>query len=151
MATGSTIDDLLQLLNVSDSILRYNSSIENNIRLNGGTVLYSYNNIIIASEISENLYNQLKIDSTIDFIESLPLKSYGEIDTSLIDQFNVVKINPSQNSNIVANIVSGVTTVGTVGVAPIIINQILTLSALTNVNFNYCNTKSLFSFVNIFF
>ena len=137
MTTGSTIDDLLQLLNVSDSILRYNSSIENNIRLNGGTVLYSYNNIIIASEISENLYNQLKIDSTIDFIESLPLKSYGEIDTSLIDQLNVVKINPSQNSNKIANIVSGITTIGTVGVAPIITNENLTLSALTNANFNY--------------
>ena len=137
MTTGSTIDDLLQLLNVSDSILRYNSSIENNIRLNGGTVLYSYNNIIIASEISENLYNQLKIDSTIDFIESLPLKSYGEIDTSLIDQLNVVKINPSQNSNVVANIVSGITTIGTIGIAPVITNQIFTLSALTNSNFTY--------------
>lgn len=93
MTTGATnINELIDLLNISDTILRYNSSIEYDINKNGGTVIYSYNNIIIASEISEELYNELQKNPYIDYIESLPLKKYGEVDISLIDQFDTSKI-----------------------------------------------------------
>ena len=49
--TESSINDLITLLNVSDTILRYNSDIEKSIRAHGGTVLYSYNNIIIGQKL----------------------------------------------------------------------------------------------------
>ena len=88
----NTINDLINLLNVSDTILRYNSEIEADIRTQGGTVLYSYNNIIIASEIDDAYYNELKKNPNIEYIESLPLKKYGDIDITLIDQIDQSKI-----------------------------------------------------------
>jgi hypothetical protein len=95
MATGTTvtsIDELIKSLNISTNILRYNSEVETSVKQNGGTVLYSYNNIIIASEISESFYNELQKNPYIDYIESLPLKKYGDVNTDLINQLDVSKI-----------------------------------------------------------
>ena len=89
---ASNLNDLLEAINTSESILRYNTEIEDNIRQNGGTIIYSYNNIIIASEISENFYIELKSSDNIEYIETLPLKKYGDIDTNLIGQIDVSKI-----------------------------------------------------------
>jgi len=171
--TTSNIDELIQLINASESILRYNSDIRNEINQNGGTVLYSYNNIIIASEISEELYNQLQISPNIDYIEDLPLKKYGEVDLNLIDQLDIStlstyninggtdgilngsiivntgitytgttsgidglsgKSRKTNFQNIQNNISSGVTLTST---PPVITNEILSISALTNSWFNY--------------
>lgn len=94
--TGMTnVDELLSILNTSESILRYNSQIEDDISQNGGTVLYSYNNIIIASEISETLFTELQKNTYIEYVKDLPLKKYGEIDYSLINQLDISKINIS--------------------------------------------------------
>lgn len=87
--TISDIDKMLELLNISEHLLRFNAEVENEIVDNGGTIIYSYNNIIIASEISEEYYNELQKNQYIDYIESLPLKKYGEVNIDLINQLDV--------------------------------------------------------------
>lgn len=95
--TGITnVDELLSILNTSESILRYNSQIEEDISQNGGTVLYSYNNIIIASEINDALFAELQKNTYIEYIKDLPLKKYGDINYSLINQLDISKINISE-------------------------------------------------------
>lgn len=153
MATDN-INELLQLLDASNNILisdlTYSSSIEDTIRQNGGTVVYSYNNIIVASEISENFYNELQKNPNIDYIESLALKQYGIVDTNLIskiDSTNQYITGNSGDTTTLKGIVSANSTgtdgqsgksgSGVNGVGPTIINQIFTLSALTNETFNY--------------
>ena len=158
--TESSINDLITLLNVSDTILRYNSDIETSIRAHGGSVIYSYNNIIIATEISDVLYSELQKNTTIEYIQDLPLKKYGDLDLSLIDQLDLSKIYIGDTgSTIISNSTSGtggisidnVVTSGTDGVsgkskpvatsgignAPIIINDNLTLTATTSDTFSY--------------
>ena len=58
----TNINELLQLLDDSNNILiadlTYSSLVEDSIKQNGGTVIYSYNNIIVASDISETFYNE---------------------------------------------------------------------------------------------
>jgi hypothetical protein len=94
--TGMTnVDELLSILNTSESILRYNSQIEEDISQNGGTVLYSYNNIIIASDINDALFAELQKNSYIEYIKDLPLKRYGEIDYTLLNQLDISKIDIS--------------------------------------------------------
>ncbi len=184
MSTGTTynIEDLIQSLNISNNILRYNSEIETSINQNGGTVLYSYNNIIIASEISDTFYNELQKNPYIDYIDSLPLKKYGDVNTDLINQIDVSKIfiGDSIDSNgvisqtddempeIIINSNTGVTTNTTtlsvgvdgvsgksrpprikptvgvtgstyssVGIPPVITNEILTLTVQSYEDFNY--------------
>lgn len=159
--TGITnVDELLTILNTTESVLRYNSQIENNILQNGGTVLYSYNNIIIASEISESYFIELQKNSYIEYIEDLPLKKYGEINYSLIDQSDVSKMTNTEiiNSNIVTNtddntktdgvsgkskkdilknVANNIISSGTSGIPPTITNTGLTLNVLINDWFSY--------------
>ena len=152
--TGNTITDLLELLNATDTILQYNFEVENNIRINNGTVLYSYNNIIIASEISDSLYSQLQADSRIDFIQSVPLKKYGDITTSLIGQIDISKVFIGQTTVPTINKISTSGTSGGnievnvsgsannsvysfSGIPAIITNQTFTLTASTNEWFYY--------------
>lgn len=166
--TENNINDLLELLNVSENILRYNSSIESEIKKHSGTVLYSYNNIIIASEISDDFYSELKNNPFIDYIQDLPLKKYGDVDGNLIDQLDVSKIfmgtyidssiylistgvtdgvvdgvsgdsRPPINTNVLTD--SG-TTFSLSGVTPVITNQTFTLSASTNSTFDYIITAN---------
>lgn len=149
--TGITnIDELIQLLNTSDTILRSNSEIEYNVRQHNGTIVYSFNNIIIASEVSEALYNELLKDPYVQYIQDLPLKKYGEIDISLINQLDPTKIylndylgdytdgisgNTSQNN--IQNIKNNISIDSGISTSPTIENTNLTLSALTNQWFEY--------------
>jgi len=90
--------DLLNALNMSSgTTLSYNSSIENIINTQGGTILYSYDNIIIASEITESFYNELSKNPYIEYIDSLPLKKYGDINYDLINQ---IQTNTGGTSNL---------------------------------------------------
>lgn len=130
MSGTTNINELLDLLNIPEKMLRHNSSIEDYIKQNSGTILYSYNNIIIASEISDETYFSLQKNDNIDFIQDLPLKKYGDIDTTLIEQYDLSKISINNN-------ISGNTTQNLVGVIPTIYNDFFTLSALTNTTFEY--------------
>jgi hypothetical protein len=89
MSPISEIDKMLELLNISEDLLRFNSEVESEIVNNGGTVIYSYNNIIIASEISEEYYIELQKNIYVDYIQPLPLKKYGEVSDNLINQINI--------------------------------------------------------------
>ena len=51
MATEIDITTLIEQLNLSQEILMFNSAIEEDILKNSGKIVYSYNNMIIASEI----------------------------------------------------------------------------------------------------
>lgn len=155
MSTENNIEELLQLLDASNNILisdlTYTSSVEDSIIQNGGTLVYSYNNIIVASEISETFYNELKKNPNIDYIESLALKQYGTIDSDLINKIDstnqyitgnsgdtttlkgIVSANLSETDGKSGNSGSS----GIIGTTPIILNSILTLSASTNEIFNY--------------
>lgn len=144
--TGTTnIDELINLLNISDTILRFNIEVENTIKQNSGTIVYSFNNIIIASEINDSLFKELLKSPYIDYIQDLPLKSYGDIDSSLIGQLDPTKINldivdgvyGDTSENGIQNIENGVSVGLGIGTAPRITNLNLALSALTNEWFDY--------------
>ena len=55
----------------------FNPEISNLINNEGGTVIYSSGNILIASEISEELYRELLKSPYIITLEVLPLKRYS--------------------------------------------------------------------------
>lgn len=100
--TTSNVNELIQLMNYQQNLLRYNSLIETDINQHGGTVVYSYNNIIMASDISEELYNELQKNPYIDYIQDLPLKKFGQIDINLINQLDVNTLN-SYSGDIILN------------------------------------------------
>ncbi len=138
------INELLELLNLSENLLRFNSIIEKDIRQHGANVVYSYNNIIIATEVDDNLFAELKKNPFIEFIEDLPMKRYGDIDMTLIDQLDISKLSNVRNSNgIIPTLggdsnLSGNTTNPTVNVdSPIITNTFFTLTSITNQWFEY--------------
>ena len=166
--TGTTnIDELLSLLNssdillnASDTILRYKTSIEDDVKVNGGTVIYSFNNIIIASEISEDFFVKLQANPYIDFIGDLPLKKFGNVSSDLLDQLDISKlfintsgvtsaiVNPSSSVDGVSgksrvpaiqNIINGLPApIPTLqGLPPVILNTGLTLSIATNTGFTF--------------
>lgn len=155
MATETNINELLQLLDASNNILisdlTYSSAIEDSIKQNGGSVVYSYNNIIVASEISETLYNELQKNPNIDYIESLALKQYGEVSSDLIskmDSTNQYITGNSGDTTSLKGIVNANTSgtdgksgnsgsSGISGIGPTILNSNFSLSAYTNETFNY--------------
>lgn len=144
------INELLELLDISENLLRFNSLIEKDIKQHGGTIVYSYNNIIIATEIDDNLFAELKKNPFIEYIDDIPMKRYGEIDKTLIDQLDISKLsivlsantttsgatiengNPNQSGN--TNII--------LGNAPIITNSSFSITALTNEWFEYDITST---------
>lgn len=73
------VDELIKMLDLSGEILTCSVEIEDLISKNGGTIIYTYDNIIVASEISDNLYSELKKNPNIEYIQDLPLKRYGEV------------------------------------------------------------------------
>jgi hypothetical protein len=155
MTTETNINELLQLLDSSNNILiadlTYSSTIEDSIKQNGGVVVYSYNNIIVASEISETLYGELQKNPNIDYIESLALKQYGEVSSDLIskmDSTNQYITGNSGDTTSLKGIVNANTSgtdgksgnsgsSGISGVGPTILNSTFSLSASTNEIFNY--------------
>jgi len=54
----------------------YNDEIKDSIIASGGTVVFMRDNVIMASEISENQYRELLKDPYISKIDILPLKRY---------------------------------------------------------------------------
>ena len=142
MATGTTsMEDLINMLDVSNNILLYNSEIEDTIRTHGGTVAYSYNNVIMASEISETLYNELKKSPYIDYMESLPLKKFGDIDYNLIDQIdiaNFIGLTLTGSTNISGNAKDRTND----NLPPSITNNNYILSGITNQKFEYLITAT---------
>lgn len=141
--TGVTnINELIELLGISEELLRTNTIIESEITKHGGKVVYSFNDIIIASEISDETYGELQKNPFIDSIYEVPLKRYGEIDINLIDQLDVSKLPKNISANGSSGTsgtsgTSGITPGYTVGAAPVIVNTILTLTAITNEWFEY--------------
>lgn len=87
--TELSIEKILETINISSDILSYNASIIDSIQQNSGIVIYSYNNIIIASNISDELLNELQKNPNIEYIQNLPLQKYGSIDYSLINQLDI--------------------------------------------------------------
>jgi len=87
--TELNIEKILETINISSDILSYNASIIDSIQQNSGIVIYSYNNIIIASNISDELLNELQKNPNIEYIQNLPLQKYGSIDYSLINQLDI--------------------------------------------------------------
>src|ERR1035437_93836 len=146
----NNLNELVSTLGTYNDALTYNTIIEDDIKNQGGVILYSYDNIIIASEISETYWSELQSSSNIEYIQDLPLKQYGGVDYSLIGQMssNILFDSINQNINIsdsatgktsasnisgsttaqeIINITnSGVTKTET-GIYPMIINEILTL------------------------
>lgn len=153
--TTSDISELLELIETSENLFRFNSEIENEIARHGGKVVYSYNDLIIATEISDEAYGELKKNPLIDFMYDMPLKRYGDIDTNLINQLDISKLNVSAGSSKeegtsgtgysgTSGILPGPEptpapsggTSGTVSKLPSILGT-LTLTALTNEWFEY--------------
>lgn len=87
--TELSIEKILEIINISNDILSYNSSVIDSIQQNSGVVLYSYNNIIIASNISDEFLNELQKNPNIEYIQNLPLQKYGSVDNSLINQLDI--------------------------------------------------------------
>jgi len=99
--TGTTnIDELLSLLDMSESLLLYNSEIIEDITQNGGTVVYSYNNIIIATEINEIFFNELNNNNNIEFIKDIPMKKYGEVSNNLVGQLDIDSLTNTTTTTI---------------------------------------------------
>ena len=125
--------------------LTYNNEIEASITKNGGKIVYAYNNIIMATEISDTFYVELSKNPYVDSIYDVPLKRYGSIDKNLINQIDITKIPPINQSGNSGNATSGTGgesgSSGVSGVSPLI-NSILTLSANTNEWFNYTITAT---------
>lgn len=151
MPTSATnIDELLSTINQTESVLRSNSIIIDEVTENGGDVLYSYNNVVIVSNISEELYNNLLKNDNIIFMQDLPLKQYGEINYGLVSQLDSTTLsNYSTSDNIEFNLSNLIATGTTSDVkygkskksilegVPSITNETLSLSALTNEWFTY--------------
>jgi len=57
--------------------LTYNDDITNEIISSGGTIVFTRDNVIMASEISEAEYRSLLNNPNILKLEVLPLKRYG--------------------------------------------------------------------------
>ena len=69
-------------------IQTYLPEVESTIKQNGGNIVYANNNIIITSEISEELYRELLKNPYIQSIHILPLKRYTGQDTQTVEQKN---------------------------------------------------------------
>lgn len=80
--------------------LTYNDDIKNAIIKSGGTIVFTKDNIIVASEISESQYRELLKNPYIEKIDILPLKRYKNELTPYIEKtFNNVS---TKNFNIKA-------------------------------------------------
>lgn len=95
MPTEIDINTLIEQLNISEDLIRFNASIENDIIKNSGKIVYSYNNMIIASEISEEYYTELAKNPLIENIYEVPLKRSGEIDLRVVGQMDISKFKTS--------------------------------------------------------
>lgn len=72
--------------------LTYNKEVISNITSSGGTIVFTKDNVIIASEISEAQYIELLKNPYISKIDILPLKRYG-YDFNTIIQSDITSSN----------------------------------------------------------
>ena len=81
--------------------LSFNPEVKNEIISNGSTVIYSSGNIIIASEISEELFNELRKSPYVDSITELPLKRFGNLSSvnEIVEQENINQFNGTNGSS----------------------------------------------------
>lgn len=63
--------------------LTYNDYIKNLISISGGTVVFMKDNMIVASEISEEQYRSLLKNPYIEKIDIIPMKRYDYTQTIL--------------------------------------------------------------------
>lgn len=143
----TNIDEILSLLEMSENILNYNSEVKNVISNNGGNIIYTFNNIIIATEISEELLFELKKNSNINYIEEMPLKKYGEVNVDLIDQIDISILSGSTSfvnnsysngsDDIIRSLIDGEIVISKTGIPPTIINNEYSLNVFTNDWFSY--------------
>lgn len=63
--------------NVIFTNLSYVNEIKEQITLSGGTIIFTKDNLIIASEVSEDEYRELLKNPYIDKLDVLPAKRYG--------------------------------------------------------------------------
>ncbi len=61
----------------------YNPEISNIVKREGGSVIYSSGNILVVSEVSQELYIELLKNPHIDSLEVLPLKKYSVNQTTI--------------------------------------------------------------------
>lgn len=57
--------------------LSYVNEIKDEIILSGGTIIFTKDNLIIATEVSEDEYRELLKNPYIDKLDVLPAKRYG--------------------------------------------------------------------------
>lgn len=80
------------------SKLSYTDTIKDQIVKSGGTVVFTKDNILVASEVSEAQYRELLQSQYIDKIDILPLKRYANEgikyteNTNLLDNTNIENI-----------------------------------------------------------
>lgn len=144
MSTGATeldINILLEQLEISEEVIRFNTAVENDITKNGGKIVYSYNNIIMASEISDEYYNELSKNPLIESIYVVPLKRYGDIDNKLIGQIDLNKFTILTGSTSGITIGEMTSQLNKNQIKPSITSS-LTLTAITNKEFTYFITAS---------
>ena len=60
----------------------FNPEISNLIKNEGGSVVYQSGNIIVASEVSQELFRELLKSPYIESLEALPLKRYSNRETT---------------------------------------------------------------------
>jgi hypothetical protein len=69
--------------------LTYNDKITEQISKSGGTIVFTKDNIIVASEISEAQYRNLLINPYVQKIDVLPLKRYANEGIKYIENENL--------------------------------------------------------------
>lgn len=89
------------------SKLSYTDTIKDQIVKSGGTVVFTKDNILVASEVSEAQYRELLQSQYIDKIDILPLKRYANEgikyteNTNLADNTNIenIKVIPTDTNS----------------------------------------------------
>jgi hypothetical protein len=88
--------------------LTYNDEIKTTILRSGGTVIFTKDNILVASEVSEAQYRELLKSPYIDKIDILPLKRYRNDGITYIKNDNVSNIRFTDVTS--KNIIEPITT-----------------------------------------
>ena len=82
-------------------ILTYRHEVEALINQHQGIVVYSKDDVIIASDISDSFYNELLKRPYIQIMNTLPLKRYTGQQTP--QQLNNITVSPNQSGNTKVN------------------------------------------------
>ena len=69
--------------------ITYNDPIKQIIVSSGGTIIFTKDNMIIASDLSESQYRELLRSEYVEKIDVLPLKSYGNVPSTILIAPNI--------------------------------------------------------------